>query len=100
MLHLCTVKLTIAFVLSIILFSCTKESFTNSADALLRTGADTLHFDTVFATAGSVTQSFKIFNDNAKGIHISSVKLAGGAASPFKINVNGQPGAQVNNIDI
>lgn len=84
----------------LLLFSCKKESFTSSADALLTASIDTLHFDTVFTTAGSVTQSFKINNTNSKGIHISSIKLAGGATSPFKININGQAAAQVSNMDI
>lgn len=84
----------------LLLFSCKKESFTNSKEVLLATSIDTLKFDTVFTTAGSVTQLFKIFNNNNRGIHISNIKLAGGAASPFKININGQAATQVNNMDI
>ncbi len=63
-------------------------------------GADTLQFDTVFTATGSVTKSFKIFNPASEGIRISSVDLAGGIASPFKINVNGIPGPQVSDIEI
>lgn len=61
---------------------------------------DTLHFDTVFATVGSVTQSFKIFNGNTKGIRVSSIALKGGTASPFRINVNGQAGPSVSGVAI
>jgi hypothetical protein len=93
--NLLVIILVIASVLS-----CRKESFTSSSDAILRTDIDTLHFDTVFTSAGSVSQFVKIINDNKKGIHISSVKLAGGASSPFKINVDGTPGPQVNNVDV
>ena len=81
-------------------FACKKESFTNSASALLRPTADTLHFDTVLTSTGSTTQLVKIMNTNDKGIHIASVRLAGGAASPFRINVDGTPGPQVSNIDV
>lgn len=81
-------------------FSCSKETFTTNPDALLQTSADTLHFDTVFTTRGSVTQSFKIINSNDKGIQISSVWLGGGTTSPFKINVNGEASNQVTNINI
>src|SRR5689334_11046803 len=81
------------------LLACKKESFTGSRNALLST-TDTLHFDTVFASAGSTTQAIKIFNPHNKGIHISSVQLAGGTASPFHINVNGQPGPTVTQVDI
>jgi hypothetical protein len=84
----------------LLFFACKKESFTNSSSVLLQTSVDTLHFDTVFTSTGSTSQFIKIINGNSKGIHISSVKLAGGASSPFKINVDGVPGPQVNNTDV
>lgn len=83
-----------------IFFACKKESFTNNSSVFLRTSVDTLHFDTVFTSTGSASQFIKIINDNNKGIHISSVKLAGGASSAFKINVDGVTGPQVNNTDV
>ena len=82
------------------LYACRKESFTDSADAYLSTTTDTLHFDTVFTSTGSVTRLIKILNDNDKGIRIASVKLAGGSASPFRINVDGQPGPLVTDLAI
>lgn len=85
---------------AILFFACQKESFTTNSSALLKTSVDTLHFDTVFTSTGSTSQFIKIFNDNNKGIHISSVKLAGGASSPFKINVDGIAGPQVSNTDV
>lgn len=87
-------------ILLIIAFCCRKESFTTSPDALLQTNVDTLHFDTVFTTTGSVTQSFKIVNSNSEHIRISSVRLAGGNTSPFKINVDGVPGPEASNIEV
>jgi hypothetical protein len=86
--------------LAFLFFACKKESFTNSSSAHLRTSVDTLHFDTIFTTTGSTSQFIKIFNDNDKGVHISSVRLAGGASSPFKINVDGIAGPQVSNTDV
>lgn len=85
---------------AILFFACQKESFTNNSSALLTTSVDTLHFDTVFTSTGSTSQFVKIINDNNKGIHISSVKLAGGASSSFKINVDGVAGPQVSNTDV
>ena len=85
---------------TIVIFSCRKESFTSSAAAKLQSSADTLHFDTVFTTTGSVSQYVKIINNNNKGIRLSSVRLAGGGASPFKINVDGQPGPQVSDVEV
>jgi hypothetical protein len=61
---------------------------------------DTLSFDTVFTTAGSVTQSFKIFNNNNEKLRLSQVKLSGGNSSPFKMNVDGAFAAEIYNIEI
>lgn len=93
-------QLLLLFSFTLLLLSCRKENFTDSSAARLTTSTDSLHFDTVFTTTGSTSQVVKIFNENDKGIHISSVKLAGGASSPFKINVDGFQGPVVNNIDI
>jgi hypothetical protein len=79
---------------------CKKEAFITSGDALLRTSVDTLHYDTVFATVGSVTQSFKIFNPNDKKLKLSNVQLMGGSTSFFKINVDGVSGTKFNDIEI
>ena len=67
---------------------------------MLATSTDTLRFDTVFATTGSITQAIKIFNTNKETIRISSIRLLGGAASAFKININGTPGPTRENLEI
>jgi hypothetical protein len=82
------------------IISCRKTSFIESADALISTSADTLRFDTVFTTTGSVTYSFKIFNQNDKKLKLKTVKLAGGSTSPFKINVDGTAGTTFSNIEM
>lgn len=90
-----------AMLITAVLFlSCKKEGFITSTDALLRTSVDTLHFDTVFTTTGSITQLFKIFNGNDKKLNLSSVKLMGGNTSAFKMNVDGLPGTSFSNIEI
>lgn len=88
------------FSCSLLILSCRKESFINSPDARVNITADTLHYDTVFATVGSITQQFKIINENDQKLRISSVKLMGGASSPYKINVDGFVGPQVNDLEI
>jgi hypothetical protein len=64
--------------LLIFLFSCKKDSFITSPGALVTITADTLKYDTVFTTTGSITQSFKIINENDQKLNISSIKLMGG----------------------
>jgi hypothetical protein len=90
----------IFLVLIMALGACRKDRFTGSASAQLRTSVDSLHFDTVFVTAGSTSDVVKIQNDNEDGIRISSVRLAGGAASPFRINVDGLPGPEVRDLEL
>ncbi len=80
--------------------ACKKETFITSRDALISLSSDTLHFDTVFTSVGSVTQSLKIINENNQKLQLTSVHLKGGAGSAFKINVDGIPGPQSGNIDI
>jgi len=95
-------KLTGILTLSLftLLFSCKKDSFITSADALVTITTDTLKYDTVFVSAGSVYQSFSVINKNNQKLRITSVRLAGGAVSPFKLNVDGIPGSQFSNIEI
>ena len=80
--------------------SCKKNSFITSPDAQLTVSADTLKFDTVFTSLGSVTRSFKIINDNHQKLLLSKIKLMGGNISSYKINVNGHAASEVNNLEI
>jgi hypothetical protein len=80
--------------------SCKKDSFITSPDARLRIDADSIKFDTVFASTGSVTQFFRIVNENDQQLRLSSVKLMGGNASAFKININGAAVSELKNIEI
>src|SRR5688572_30256062 len=90
--------LPILLILSLAMaIGCKKESFTNSTEAKLIIGNDSLRFDTVFTTAGSVTQYFLIKNENKQKINISNVQLMGGNASAFKMNVDGSQGTQFTN---
>lgn len=90
--------LTISILL--VFFSCKKESFITSPDAVVTITADTLKYDTVFVTSGSITQSFKIINENNQKLRLSSVKLMGGTGSAFKINVDGTIGPEADNLEI
>src|SRR6476620_7298831 len=89
-----------ASLMAAIFFSCKKDSFISSTDARLAVSADTLNFDTVFTTAGSVTQRFKIYNLNDQKLLVSKIKLMGGPSSSFKINVDGVAAPEVNNLEI
>lgn len=95
-------KTTGIFILSLLIIfsSCKKDSFITSPDARVTITTDTLKYDTVFVTAGSTYRTFKIINDNEQKLLLSSVKLMGGAASVYKINVDGVSGTAFNNIEL
>jgi hypothetical protein len=82
------------------LLGCKKETFITSPDARVTITADSLKYDTVFTTMGSVTQSFKIVNENDQKINISSVNLMGGNSSAYKINADGFIGPEISNLEI
>lgn len=84
-----------AFVILSLFANCRKENFyTGSAN--LSFGSDTIYFDTVFTRLPgspyprSINKQFVIrnpYNDHIK----TSISLAGGSSSPFRINVDGIP---------
>lgn len=83
---------------SLVLFSCRKDSFTTSGN--LDFSRDTVMFDTVFTTIGSATRSFKVYNRQNDYIRISSVYLAGGETSKFRMNIDGMSGRSFSDIEI
>jgi hypothetical protein len=93
-------SLSILIAALIVLTACKKDSVITSNDARLNISADTLKFDTVLTSVGSITQSFKIFNDNDQRLVLSTVKLMGGAASSYRININGSATIESNNIEL
>jgi len=91
---------TLSFICILILTACKKDSFTTDSSETISFSTDTLLFDTVFSTIGSSTRKFKIYNRNNESIKISSLKLAGGENSIFRLNVNGVPGISFKNLEI
>jgi hypothetical protein len=67
-------------------------------EAVLTFSEDTVIFDTVFTTIGSVTRQFKVYNPNSADVTISSITLAGGQQSKYRINVDGVPGTAFSNV--
>jgi hypothetical protein len=82
------------------LISCRKDSFISSPDARVNFTIDTVKFDTVFVTAGSTYRNFRVLNENDQKLLLSSITLMGGNSSFFKLNVDGVPGHQFNDVEI
>ena len=80
--------------------SCRKDELTEDPSDKLSFSNDSVYFDTVFTTLSSVTKRFRIYNPNDKRIKISSIRLAGGSSSLFRMNVDGVPGDVITDVEI
>ena len=77
--------------LALLAGACTDyESFTQNTSAHLEFSADTIAFDTIVSTVPSTTKTLTVYNRNSSGLRISSVQLADGASSHFRVNVDGE----------
>ncbi|MCX7769072.1 MAG: right-handed parallel beta-helix repeat-containing protein [Flavobacteriales bacterium] len=61
---------------------------------------DQVIFDTTFAELGTSTEVVLIRNHSQQVLRLEKVYLAGGASSRFRINVDGEPGPVVHDVEI
>lgn len=80
--------------------SCKKDKVITSSNAKLSFSQDSVLFDTVFTRIGSTTKLFRVHNRNNGKVNISSIRLARGNASFYRLNVDGVPGKSFSNIEI
>ena len=87
-------KQPILFILIVLLLAgqaCKKNNQINpDASLKLSFSADTVLFDTVFTSLGSATHQLRIYNTNSDDLKISSIRLLGGEASPYRFNLDGE----------
>ncbi|WP_267406863.1 MULTISPECIES: hypothetical protein [unclassified Chryseobacterium] len=88
-------KLLLAFSFWMLLMavSCNKDDISfDQPSQELRFSRDTVFCDTVYHQVRSETYAVKVFNNEDKDIIIPRINLEKGAASLYKINVDGKPG--------
>jgi hypothetical protein len=73
----------------ILLSACRKPDTYFQGAANLRFSVDTLVFDTVFTTVGSITKRIKVYNDLEEDIQIDEIKLTGTGNTPYRLNIDG-----------
>lgn len=93
-------SILIAIILLIIMVSCEDEKYVSSSDVKLQFSVQTIKFDTVFPTVGSVTQHLKVYNPYDQKILISNIRLASGKESGFKLNINGVASNELFDVEI
>ena len=91
----------VSLLLSVFVAACSDDADFSSDPALgLEFSGDTISFDTLFTEIGSPTASFLVFNRNGSSLKISNVALGGGASSPFRVNVDGQYGSDIRDVEV
>lgn len=94
------IRLIVILTVSVGIFSCEDEDYMSDSSATLEFSTDTVTFDTVFTEIGSTTKKFTVKNPYKKNIVISSIELAGGKESDFRLNINGIKDTKVTNTEI
>ena len=85
--------------LTILLFACKKDLMDNDQSATLHFSTDTITFDTIFASIGSITKTLTVYNRNNFDVK-SNIALLGNSAANFRMNIDGIPGNSQTNIEI
>ena len=80
--------------------SCRKNFSTIPSFGLLEFSKDTVFLDTIFTNIGSATYNLKVYNRGNDDITIPAISLERGLDSNYRLNVDGIPGKDFENIDI
>ncbi|NNK26875.1 MAG: hypothetical protein HKP06_01410 [Flavobacteriaceae bacterium] len=90
--------LTLAFL--IMWSSCRKDFDLAPSTGTLEFSKDTVYLDTVFTNIGSSTYNLKVYNRSNNDISIPSIRLGLGDASEYRLNVDGLPGTEFEDIQV
>ena len=82
-----------------LLWSCKPDDSVLESDVqALQFSADTLTFDTVFTTIGSVTRWITIYNPTSRDMVLDEIRLVNQSNGVFRLNIDGIPGNQASNV--
>ncbi|MGB1308487.1 MAG: hypothetical protein ACPG6B_06230 [Oceanihabitans sp.] len=95
-----TLYFLICFAFLLLWSSCRKDFNFEASNGNLRFSKDTVYLDTVFTNIGSSTYNLKVYNRSNDAVSIPSVKLALGADSEYRLNVDGIAGKSFENVEI
>ena len=98
--YLPVMRIVSAIIVLAVILSCEREKPYSDPDARLEFSEDTVFFDTIFTTIGSTTKQLRIYNRYEQPLEVSSIRLAGGDKSVFRLNIDGVPGNNATGIEI
>ncbi len=97
-------KRVLCFLLTIFILifwsSCRKDFDFAPSTGSLGFSKDTIYLDTVFTNIGSSTYNLKVYNRSDDDISIPTVRLGQGQASNYRLNVDGLPGKEFQNVEL
>ena len=94
-------KLIFSFAVILCFTACKRDFFAESGPGSLQFSNDTIVFDTVFTTVGTITKTLKVYNRNDNPITISSIALANAnSRGVYRLNVDGISGTSARDIKI
>lgn len=98
-------KLKTGYIFSVMLtmilqFSCNPEEeiISENPDYQLVFSSDTIAFDTVFTSIGSVTKRLMVRNPNPNALIIETISVGGGEDSPYRISIGGTESNGIENL--
>lgn len=92
-------KYILPILLIIFSYSCKKENIQSTENASLDFSNDTIIFDTIFSSIGSITHQLTVYNNNNFDV-ITNVRLSGNTEGNFRMNVDGESGNNIENVTI
>ncbi|UXP33215.1 hypothetical protein N6H18_04515 [Reichenbachiella agarivorans] len=83
--------LLVALGIWVLIQSCdpVEEEISRDSSESLLFSSDTVKFDTLLSSVGSITRRFRIYNPNQKAIQIDRLFLGGNRDSPYGLTING-----------
>lgn len=79
---------------------CISDAVTTDASSQPEFSVDTLSLGLTITDQKSPTHSMRVYNRHDKSIKISSIRLASGNESPFRLNVDGMSGREFHEVEI
>ena len=90
-------------IVSILLFVCIiiscelqEEKFSTDPDIKLSFSIDTVFFDTVFTSLGSITKRLKVYNTSENAVQIDRITIGNKNDSPYSLVINGFESSSLN----
>jgi hypothetical protein len=84
--------------IALLSFACNKITSPDSTELFF--SSDTILFDTVFSSIGSTTKELRVINRGNGRITLNRILLAGGQASQFRLNIDGEATFEKGNVEI